>query len=110
MTAVIIFAKRKQPDPPSSDYDAEDGSSDGDMQADAPSPRVSQQHRQHPTSLSVWGILKRPATATPSKAGSASGLLAFPGTTPKAPLAYGDSKVYFAKHKYKLLEQVGGQS
>ena len=101
-----ILAKRKKPEPPS-DHDTDDGLSDGDMQADTPKAK-GHPAIQMPANKPVRrAIMKRPAAAKPSKAGSSSGLLAFPGTTPRAPLVYGNSKVYITNHKYRLKEQIG---
>ena len=54
--------------------------------------------------------MKKSAAAKPSKAGSSSKLLAFPGTAPRAPLVYGNSKVYFGRHQFRLLEGIGDRN
>ena len=101
-----ILAKRKKPEPPSGD-DADDGPSDGDMQADTPKAKGQPATQTPPNTPVRRAIMKRPAAAKPSKAGSSSGLLAFPGTAHRAPLVYGNSKVYFGKYQYRLLTQIG---
>ena len=50
------------------------------------------------------GVMKRPAAAK-SSARSSSGL-EYPGTS-RAPLVYGNSKVYFGKNRFRLLECIG---
>ena len=93
-----ILAKRKKPGD-----DADDGLSDGDMPADTPKAKGQPATQTPPNKPVRRAIMKRPAAATPSKAGSSSGLLAFPGTTHRAPLVYGNSNVYFGKDKYKMM-------
>ena len=102
-----ILAKRKNPEPPSGD-DADDGLSDGDMQAYTPKAKGQPATETPPKKPVRSAIRKKPAAAKHSKAGSSSGSLAFPGTS-RAPLVYGNSKVYFGKDKYRLMEQIGNR-
>ena len=101
-----ILAKRKKPEPQSWDND-DDGLSDGDMQADTEQAKGEPATQTPPKKLVRRAVIKRPAAAGPSQTGSFSGSLAFPGTAHRAPLVYGNSKVYFGKHQYRLMEQIG---
>ena len=104
-----ILAKRKNPEPPSCDDD-DAWLADGDMQADTPKAKGQPATQTPPNKPVRKAIMKRPAAAEPSMAGSSSKLLAFPGTAPRAPLVYGNSKVYFGKREYRLMEQIGDRA
>ena len=49
--------------------------------------------------------MKRPAAAKPQTSSSSS--LPFPGSKKRPPLVYGNSKVYFGKGMYRLMERIG---
>ena len=105
-----ILAKRKH-----ATIDGEDGASAMDAHATTPSakvqpplaktpPKEQPPGKTAPKKLTRKASLKRPAAA-PMASSSVS--LDFPGTSSRAPLVYGNSKVYFCKTQFRLMEQMG---
>ena len=103
------MAKRKQ-----ATIDGEDGASAMDAHATTPSAKVQPPLAKTPPKEQPPGktapqklSLKRPAAA-PMASSSVS--LAFPGTSSRAPLVYGNSKVYFGKTQFRLMQQMGDRN
>ena len=108
-----ILAKRKH-----ATIDGEDGASAMDAHATTPDPKVQPPLAKTPPKeqppgktaykkLTRKASLKRPAAA-PMESSSES--LAFPGTSSRAPLVYGNSKVYFGKTQFRLMQQMGDRN
>ena len=97
-----ILAQKKQPP---SNFDDEDEDEDEEGQGQTPETKKKQPPTETPPSKHVKKTKKRPAAAKPQTSPSSS--LPFPGSKTRPPLAYGNSKVYFGKDKYRLLERIG---
>ena len=98
-----ILAQRKQ----SSGHDDDDDDEAETPEPPPTNPAATAAKKPVRKKLCKNGPLKRPAAAqSPTKA-SPHAHLAFPGTKHRPPLVYGNSKVYFGKGQYRLMECIG---
>ena len=102
-----ILAKRKQ----ASISDEDDGDTLEESLAKTPRAEVQPpQTKAPPKRPTLKGPKKRPAAAKPTSPPSmgSSSSIVYPGTS-RAPLVYGNSKVYFCKTQFRLMERIRGR-
>ena len=97
------MAKRKQ----ASISDEDDGDSPEEPLAKTPRAKVQPPEINRPPNTSALTVFKMPAAANPTSPTSI-GRSSFvcPGASRK-PLVYGNSKVYFGKTQFRLMESIG---